>query len=81
MKRSSTLQSTVSLSSGESEFYAIVKGAALALSVQALLSEWDYSMSIAVSSDSSAAGGTCSRRGLGKLKHLQTRYLWVREYV
>ena len=81
IKASSNLQSTISLSSGESEFYAIVKGTALVLSMAALLAEWDYPVTCAVSSDSSAARGTCSRRGLGKLRHVQTRYLWVQERV
>ena len=81
IKASSNLQSTISLSSGESEFYAIVKGTALVLSMAALLAEWDYPVTCAVSSDSSAARGMCSRRGLGKLRHVQTRYLWVQERV
>ena len=28
-----------------------------------------------------AARGTASRRGLGKLRHVQTRYLWIQERV
>ena len=34
-----------------------------------------------VASGSSAARGTASRRGLGKLGHVQTRYLWIHERV
>ena len=37
IKHSSNVQTTISLSSGESEFYAIVKAAAVGLSQQALL--------------------------------------------
>ena len=29
--------------------------------------------------DSNSAIGTASRQGLGKLRHVQTRYLWVQE--
>ena len=47
----------------------------------ALLEQWDLKVDAVVSSDSSAARGTCSRRGLGKLRHVQTRYLWVQERV
>ena len=32
-----------------------------------------------VYSDASAARGICSRSGVGKLKHMQTRFLWVQE--
>ncbi len=34
-----------------------------------------------VGSDSTAAKGTCSRHGLGKLKHLDLKFLWVQEAV
>lgn len=77
LKHSSTLQSTVSLSSGESEYYAIVKGASTAIGMKALFSEWHVPLGCTVLSDSSAARGMCSRRGLGKTRHVQTRYLWV----
>ena len=77
LKHSSTLQSTVSLSSGESEYYAIVKGASMAIGMKALFSEWHVPLGCTVLSDSSAARGMCSRRGLGKTRHVQTRYLWV----
>ena len=80
-KASSGLQSTISLSSGESEYYGIVRGSAIGLSVQSLMADWGYQLSLKVHTDSSAAKGTCSRRGLGKLRHVQTRYLWVQERV
>ena len=34
-----------------------------------------------VLSDSSAARGHVSRPGLGKMRHIQTRYLWIQERV
>ena len=40
VKHSSNLQSTVSLSSGESEFYALVKAGTMGLGVKAMLEEW-----------------------------------------
>eukprot|EP00973_Karenia_brevis_P025504 3520115-Karenia_brevis.AAC.1 len=40
IKCSSGLQSTVSLSVGESEYYAGVKGAAVGLQLQGLLADW-----------------------------------------
>ena len=50
-------------------------------SVQALFRDWGFEVDLVVASDFSAARGTASRRGLGKLRHVQTRYLWVRERV
>ena len=81
IKTTSNLQSTIAVSSGESEFYALVKACAFGLSVQALYNDWGLTMDLVVASDSSAARGTASRRGLGKLRHVQTRYLWIQERV
>ena len=81
VKHSSTLQSTVSLSSGESEYYGIVKGSATGLSVQALAKDWDLELKLELKADSSAGIGTAQRQGLGRLRHVQTRYLWVQERV
>ena len=38
-------------------------------------------MKVVVSSDSNAAKSFASRRGLGKQRHVQTRYLWIQERV
>ena len=81
VKHGSNLQSTIALSSGESEYYALVKAAAIGLSIQALMADWNEKYDLVLYSDSSAARGTASRRGLGKLRHVQTRYLWLQERV
>ena len=51
------------------------------MQIQSLLADWGYTSEVKVLTDSTAAKGTCSRRGLGKLRHVQTRYLWVQERV
>ena len=81
VKTASNIQSTIALSSGESEYYALVRAGAIGLSLVALLADWNYPVSLRVSSDSSAAKGTASRLGLGKLRHVDTRYLWLQERV
>ena len=81
LKCSSTLQSTISLSSGESEYYALVKAAQTGLGVSALLTEWKIPVKLVLLSDSSAASGMISRKGLGRTRHVQTRYLWVQERI
>jgi len=79
VKHGSTLQSTIALSVGEAEYYAAVKGAGFGMQVKGLLSDWGYECELAVVTDSNSAIGTASRQGLGKLRHVQTRYLWVQE--
>ena len=51
--------------------------------MQALLRDFGILQDIAlvIHTDSSAAKGTSDRLGLGKLKHVRTRYLWVQERV
>ena len=81
VKHSSNVQSTISLSSGESEFYAIVRAGSIGLSLQAMLADWGLNVGLRIRSDSSAARGTTQRQGLGQARHVQTRYLWVQEKV
>ena len=73
----------MSLSSGESEFYAPVKGGAMGLGLQAMLDEWQISRSPPGSCCflTSPQQGEWLRRGLGKTRHVQTRYLWIQERV
>ena len=69
------------MSSAESEYYAIVTGAAEGLAVQAIASEMGWPMKVRIHTDSSAAKAVASRRGLGKLRHIELKYLWVQELV
>ena len=76
----SKTQSTIALSSAESEFYATLKGAQEALGMSAMFSEMGKkNMKIRVLVDASAALGVAQRQGLGKLRHLQTGALWIQE--
>ena len=61
VKHGSNLQSTIALSSGESEFYAPTRGAALGLSLKSLMADWGQKYDLIVLSDSSAARGTAAR--------------------
>ena len=83
LRHGSKLQSTISLSSGESKFYGVVKGSAAGLGIKALLEDWGISSTqkVAVNTDSAAAKGMSDRIGLGRVRHVQTRYLWVQERV
>ena len=81
MKHGSNLQSTISLSSGEAEWYGLVKGSAVGLCLKAMLADWGITVTLDVLSDSSAARGFSNRQGLGKMRHVQTRFLWVQERV
>jgi hypothetical protein len=71
-------QATVALSSGEAELNAIVKGCSEGIGVYELLRDLGCNPRIFSSeTDSSAARGTVLRTGVGKMKHLSTKQLWV----
>ncbi len=81
LKTWSTTQATVALSSAEAELIALVKGAAEGLAVTSLLRDLREDVNIRVGVDSSAAIGVCRRTGVGKIRHLDTRLLWVQDMV
>ena len=81
LKLWSNNQSVIALSSGEAEFYGIVKGASNALGVTGILKDLGVNLSVAVSTDSSAAKGIANRRGLGKLRHIELSELWVQDQI
>ena len=81
VKSWSSTQSSVALSSGEAEFNGVVRGAGAGLGYQSLLRDLGQDLPVRVWTDSSAAMGTCSRQGLGKLRHLDTHTLWVQQAV
>ena len=81
IKTWSSTQSSVSLSSGEAEFYGVVRGAGMGLGYQSLLKDLGHDLPVRVWTDSSASIGICTRQGLGKLRHIDTHTLWVQQAV
>jgi hypothetical protein len=81
VKNTSNLQSAIGLNVSEAEYYALCHGAAHGLGMQAFLKDLGLSMQVLVQSDSSSAKAFASRRGLGKQRHVQTRFLWLQERI
>ena len=75
----SSTQPSITLSSGEAEFYGLVKVSRAGLGHQSLLRDMGLDMLVCVWTDSSAALGIATRSGLGKLRHLETHTLWVQQ--
>ena len=73
----SSNQSVIALSSGEAEYYAALKVASAAMGFQAMLADLGITAKIILYTDSFAARGIIHRAGLGKLRHLETGYLWL----
>ena len=81
IKSWSSTQAVISLSSGEAEFYGVVKASGIGLGYQALLEDLGWNVPIRVWTDSTATIGICGRSGLGKLRHIDTRALWIQQRV
>ena len=81
LKHSSNIQSTIALSTGEREYFALVKGGSVGLGLQSLCADLGLDLEVTIEGDSNAAKGTVNRVGLGKARHIQTRYLWLQERI
>ena len=79
IKTWASTQASVALSSGEAEFYSLVKGASIAMEMRALMREFGITVDIRMHTDSSAAKGIASRTGLGKTRHIAVHLLWIQE--
>ena len=75
----SSTQKAISLSSGEAELYAMVKGVGVGIGVQQLMTDLSVEGGLRVHTDSSAAKGICKRVGLGTQRHIAVNSLWVQE--
>ena len=71
----SSTQPSVTLSSGEAEFYGLVKAAGAGLGHQSIMRDFGLTVPVRVWTDSSAALGISTRSGLSKLRHLETHTL------
>ena len=61
----------------QAELYAVTRGAVQALEMMTLISDFGTNLNAIVHTDDSAAIGIVRRTGLGKLCHLNVRYLWL----
>ena len=77
----STTQSVIAISSGEAEYYALVRAGSHALGVQAMLKDLGVSARIRIKTDASVAKSISNRKGLGKQRHIEVNQLWLQDKV
>ena len=56
-------------------------GSAEGLGIQSLAKDMGHDVKVTVWTDSDAGRSLASRRGHGKMRHMELRYLWVQEMV
>ena len=81
LKTYASTQPLIALSVGEAEYYGIVKGGCTGLSIQSLFKDLGVNVEVQINTDSSTGKSVASRRGAGKIRHLDTRDLWIQERV
>ena len=75
----SNTQTSVALSSGESESYASLKASAETLGILSMLRDLRWDLHGEVLGDANAALGIVNRSGLGKIRHIDAGLLWIQQ--
>ena len=81
VKTWSSTQGVIALSSGEAEYYGLVKGASCGLGAVSMYRDMGITLNLKLFCDATAACGITARLGLGKIRHMDTHYLWLQERV
>ena len=81
VKHWSSTQATIALSSGEAELTAVVKGSTQALGMVSMARDLGLELAITVFTDSKAGKAMASRKGVGKVRHLEVADLWIQDAV
>ena len=81
VKHWSSTQTTIALSSGEAELGGLAKGAAQTLGLRTVAKDLGWDLTASLHSDATAAIGIARRRGVGKIRHLDTADLWIQERI
>ena len=75
VKTWSSTQSVIALSSGESEFYSIVKTCSQGLGLRSLLMDLGVEVKVKLLTGAGTGKAIASRRGLGKVRHIEVSNL------
>ena len=81
VKHWSSTQATIALSVGQAEYYALVKAAAEGLAMVALGRDLGYEFNLRIWVDSTTAKAIVTRLGLGKVRHMEVKFLWAQEAI
>ena len=77
----STTQPVVAMSSAEAELYSMTEGASRGLDFQSMLREMGVEAAMTVLTDASSAKAFASTRGLGRMRHVEVKDLWLQALV
>ncbi len=81
IKSWSVNQDAIALSSGEAEYYGLVRTATQSIGIKSLLKDMGIESGITLYTDASAAKGMAHRTGVGRVRQLDVSQLWLQERV
>ena len=79
VKTWSATQDNVALSSGEAEFYGIVKGGSQGLGMKSMLGDMGVIVKVMIRTDASAAKSMATKKVMGRVRHIEVRGMWVQD--
>ena len=79
LRQNSNTQAVVGLATGENEYYSVVKASSVGLGVKAMFADYGHDIKVRIHTDSVAAKAISNRRGLGKVRHVDVKFLWVQQ--
>ena len=80
IKTWSSTQDIIASSSGEAEHF-LFRGASPAIGIRSMLYDMGVDTDIEINTDASAAKRIASRKGVGRVRHIEVHQLWVQEKV
>ena len=81
LKMICSTQIPIALSSGESEWYSLTHAGCAVIGLRNLARDMGRDLTAHLSGDASAARGIGARRGAGKIRHIETRTLWLQKHI
>ena len=81
VKSYSSTQPARALSPGEAEYYALASAGSIRTGVRSLMRDVGMEVTIRLNTDSETAKSIASRKGAGRIRHLETQEMWVQEKV
>ena len=81
IKMIAATQKVQALATAESEFYALVRGAAAGIGLVSLAANYGRSLKLHLQDDATGAIGIARRRGAGKVRHIETGTLWLQRHI
>ena len=81
IKTWSSTQNVIALSSGEADYYGLVKGGAQSIGFRNMMSQMGAKIGIRLKTDASAAKWIATRKGMGKVRHIEVNQLWLQAHV